>query len=458
MMEIHNDQPSVPVQATIAGKRILVRMKKNQEDIAFIRTLGYARWDAMAFCWVIPCYAGGLIEKMNHFFGNRLQWIDMEKNEPEKKAPPVAAEPGVLIIIRYIHGRVMLIFKYDPKLIGLIKKHPFYCWDSEKNCWTLPYTDKIREQLSAACSEMGWQMKYFEDIRKAGRKPQGVPREKTFTKECPGVFREKLTVLRYSPKTISIYCTCLREFINYFPDKNIDDITREEIITFQRYLVEQRKVSTSYQNQSVNAIKFYYEKVMYGKREIYYIERPRKEKCLPEVLSEEEVGSLIRCIENLKHRCIIMFTYSAGLRIGELLNMKIGDIDSKRMLVIIRQGKGRKDRVTLLSPKVLRLLREYYRIYHPREYLFEGATRGRYSERAVQNILKLACCKAGIKRHVTMHTLRHSFATHLLEHNTDIRYIQELLGHTNPKTTQIYTHITTKGLDQLRSPLDNIDL
>ena len=153
-----------------------------------------------------------------------------------------------------------------------------------------------------------------------------------------------------------------------------------------------------------------------------------------------------------------MTSYAAGLRVGELLNLKVKDIDSKRMLIRIRQGKGKKDRVTLLSVRLLESLRDYYNQYHPREYLFEGVAGGMYAERSVQNVLKRACQKAGILKHVTMHTLRHSFATHLLEHNTDLRYIQELLGHSNPKTTQIYTHITTKGFDQLRSPLDNLDL
>jgi len=217
-------------------------------------------------------------------------------------------------------------------------------------------------------------------------------------------------------------------------------------------------VSTSYQNQAINSIKFYFEKIAGRDRETFYVDRPRREKFLPVVLSEEEVRSVIGSIDNLKHKCLIMTAYSAGLRIGELLSLRIRDIDSNRMLIRVNQGKGMKDRVTLLSVKLLEMLLKYYRQYHPREFLFEGVSGGRYSERSIQNVLKHACLKAGILKHCTMHTLRHSFATHLLEHNTDIRYIQELLGHTNPKTTQIYTHITTRGLDQLRSPLDNIQL
>ena len=235
-------------------------------------------------------------------------------------------------------------------------------------------------------------------------------------------------------------------------------LTKEEIQAYQRYLVEDRKVSTSYQNQAINAIKFYFEKVLKQQRETYYIERPRKERYLPVVLSEEEVKKIISSISNLKHRCMIMTAYSAGLRVGELLDLKLGDVDSNRMLIRINQGKGKKDRVTLLSVKLLELLRQYYKQYRPHNYLFEGAAGGRYSERSIQNVLQRAARKTGILKHVTMHTLRHSFATHLLENTTDLRYIQELLGHSSPKTTQIYTHITTRGFGQLRSPLDNLEI
>lgn len=251
---------------------------------------------------------------------------------------------------------------------------------------------------------------------------------------------------------------CFAEFLNFFSDRDPDDLTHDDIRAYQRYLVEERNVSTSYQNQAINSIKFYYEKVKGGKRETYYIERPRREKFLPEVLSEQEVVAIVNHTENIKNKCILLTAYSAGLRVGELLNLRISDIDSQRMLIRVFQGEGRKNRVTLLSQKLLGLLRTYYKEYKPKEYLYEGATGGKYSDRSAQMILKNACKRAGICKRVTMHKLRHSFATHLLENNTDLRYIQELLGHSSPKTTQIYTHITTKGLDQLKSPLDHLDL
>ncbi len=223
-------------------------------------------------------------------------------------------------------------------------------------------------------------------------------------------------------------------------------------------MVEERQVSSSYQNQSINAIKFYFEKVQGGPRKIYYIERPRKETVLPSVLSEQEIKKIFEKMSNLKHKTLLMTCYSGGLRISEVLNLKPEDIDSDRMLIHVKGGKGKKDRVTLLSKTLLEILRRYYKVYKPHDYLFTGQMGGKYSERSAQMVLKKAASKAGIIRKVTLHTLRHSFATHLLENGTDIRYIQSLLGHSSPKTTQIYTHITSKGIDQIKNPLDNLEI
>ena len=208
----------------------------------------------------------------------------------------------------------------------------------------------------------------------------------------------------------------------------------------------------------INAIKFYYERVLKGERKTYLIDRPKKEKTLPTVLNEEEIKLLLNKTENLKHKAILMMAYSAGLRLGELINMKIKDIDSKRMQIRVEQAKGKKDRYTILSNKMLAILREYFVRYKPNEWLFEGEKGGQYSARSIQKVAKLSATKAGIKKNVGVHTLRHTFATHLLENGTDLRYIQSLLGHESSKTTEIYTHITTKGFDQIKNPLDQLDL
>ena len=175
------------------------------------------------------------------------------------------------------------------------------------------------------------------------------------------------------------------------------------------------------------------------------------------MLSEEEVTAILKTITNIKHKALIMTIYSGGLRISELINLKVKDIDSDRMQIRVQQSKGKKDRYTLLSQKTLLILRQYFKEYKPKEWLFEGEGDGEYSQKAIQNILKRAVLKAGIKKRITVHSLRHSFATHLLENGTDLRYIQNLLGHSNSKTTEIYTHITTKGFDQIKNPLDKLE-
>jgi site-specific recombinase XerD len=235
-------------------------------------------------------------------------------------------------------------------------------------------------------------------------------------------------------------------------------ITNADIEKFILYLTEIRNVSTSYHNISICAIKFYFEKIMDRPQVTLKLQRPRREKVLPEVLSEEEVIRLFRSVTNLKHKCILMVIYSGGLRLSEVVALKVTDIDSKRMMIFIRGGKGSKDRYTILSRELLVWLRNYYRKEKPEKWLFEGVTGGQYSARSVQEIMHDAVRQSGIKKHATVHTLRHSFATHMLENGTDLRYIQNLLGHNSSKTTEIYTHITTKGLEQLVSPFDKLKL
>jgi site-specific recombinase XerD len=207
---------------------------------------------------------------------------------------------------------------------------------------------------------------------------------------------------------------------------------------------------------AVNAIKFYFEQVMKREKEFYDLPRPKKPFKLPSVLAEEEVITLIQKTVNLKHRAIIMTGYSAGLRVSEIVNLKIDDIDSKRMMMHIKGAKGKKDRMVPLSKKLLEILREYYKQYRPKELLFEGRNGGCYSSRSIQLTLNNAKLKAEIKKKGSTHMLRHSYATHLLELGTDIRIIQELLGHNTIRTTMRYTHVSRKSLDKVESPLDKL--
>jgi integrase/recombinase XerD len=243
----------------------------------------------------------------------------------------------------------------------------------------------------------------------------------------------------------------------YFNDKPVSTLTNQDVIDYNTHYILKKNLSTSFQNQVVNAIKLYFNTLQNIEIVIDKIHRPRREKLLPNVLSKDEIKKILEAHSNIKHKTMLSVIYSCGLRRSELINLKPADIDSKRNIIIIRQAKGKKDRIVPLSQKVLALLRTYYIGYKPVTWLFEGQ-RGNepYDERSLANVLKQAVEKANIQKPVSLHWLRHSYATHLLESGTDLRYIQELLGHSSSKTTEIYTHVSTNHLQNIKSPFDDL--
>jgi integrase/recombinase XerD len=268
--------------------------------------------------------------------------------------------------------------------------------------------------------------------------------------------KQKLRYKRYSPNTIRTYISCLEQFNRFIKSEKLQ-INEPVIYQYLMGLVA-KGYSRSSQNQHINAIKFYLEKVLKQKQKSYYIERPLKKRMLPTVLSEQEIQLIFSNIKNLKHKAILSLIYSSGIRIGEALNLTINDLDSDRMLISIRRGKGEKDRMVPMASNVLKLLRVYYKEYKPVNYLFNGNDNSPYSATSVRNVLKRAVYKSYIKKNVTPHTLRHSYATHLLEKGTDLRYIQVILGHSSVKTTEIYTHVSTKNLQAIKSPIEEMQL
>jgi integrase/recombinase XerD len=249
----------------------------------------------------------------------------------------------------------------------------------------------------------------------------------------------------------------LWQFLNFFPDKRPADISNDDVVYFNNEFIRKNRHSASYQNQIVNAIKLYFRTIEGRTIEIEKIHRPKTEKSLPNVLSKPEVKRILCAHANIKHRTMLSLIYSCGLRRSELLGLRATDIDPVRMVIMIRQAKGRKDRMVPLSPKILGLLREYYSYFRPQKWLFEGRIAGeRYDERTLGMVLKTAVEKAGIRKSVTLHWLRHSYATHLLESGTDLRYIQEILGHNSSRTTEIYTHVSTRSIQMVKSPFDDL--
>ncbi len=362
-----------------------------------------------------------------------------------------------------IKDQKMIGIKFFPdKLIqGLIKGLPDPKWSKLYNMAYIPNTKKNLGIIFTTFKGIVW-INYNRFLTNRPiktdngtvdvewyRKRKQIPGHRP----CPEEYLLKLELRRYANSTVKTYVSFFEMFINHYREKELNAINESDIRAFLQKLIH-RNVSSSYLNQAINAIKFYYEVVLGMPNRFYDIERPRKEHKLPAVISKEEILAIIDNTNNIKHRCIVELLYGSGLRRSELLNLKITDVDSKRMLIRVQSGKGKKDRHTLLSKSALEDLRVYYKEWKPQKYLFEGRKASRYGAESVLSIVKNAALRARIGQTVTPHVLRHSFATHLLESGVDLRQIQVLLGHGSSKTTEIYTHVATNTFKEIKNPLD----
>jgi len=452
-----SQQVKRPIKVEVAGRKILITMPKNQDDIKFILQLRYSKWNSIHRIWEVPDYPGN-IDLIKDYFKERMDDVVYHESfDINISNESRTVSRNEVFVFKTRMGRLRVVFGFDNELRKLIKTFPFSSWDNKNKWWTIPYSEIYLTKIQKFATEKGLQFRYEEE-------PVGEPGVKRITpfdianyRTCPESMVLKLKELRYSESTLKTYKNLFEEFINYYAMYEINSITEQQIIAFLRFLVMERKVSGSYQNQAINAIKFYYEKVLGGQRKFYFIDRPKKERSLPTVLNTEETLALFDAAKNIKHKCAFMLAYSTGMRVGEVINLKLSHIDRERMQIRVVSGKGKKDRVTTLARKFLKTLDQYLEEYHPKEYLFEGEKGGQYTASSLQTVIKEISAKAKITKKVTMHTLRHTFGTHSLEGGTDLRYIQDMMGHETSKTTEIYTHITTKGFDQIKSPLDNLD-
>ena len=333
--------------------------------------------------------------------------------------------------------RIAVYFEKDAALISRIKALEGSRWSQTLKLWHLPDTDENRKRFKLPL--VADTLPSNEGIIQIAK------------------FKQWLRSKRYSESTIVTYSEALKSFLVFCNNKAIADISNEDVIVYNNEYILKSGLSSSYQNQIVNSIKLYFKTCRDTKIEVDKIHRPKREKVLPNVLSKEEVKAILEAHSNLKHQMMLSLIYSCGLRCGELLALQPVHIDSKRNIVLLKNAKGKKDRIVPLSPKILVMLRDYYVTFKPQTYLFEGNIKGQaYDDRSLQQVMKQALKKAGITKPATLHWLRHSFATHLLESGTDLRYIQELLGHNSSKTTEIYTHVSTKSIQQIKSPFDNL--
>ena len=360
-------------------------------------------------------------------------------------------------IIHYGERRIALRFAKDKKLMMAVKGLSGRKWSVSLNCWHIPWNQNLLVELLA----------------KLGSKSQDNRLMKATMSKYPGghslnemqmlalkAYVEMLKLKNYSENTIKNYSSWFCVFMRYFPDRKISTLAKNEILDFLVKYSKTQKWSSTIQNQLINAIKFFYEKLLNRPKELYVLPRAKKELKLPVVFSEGELKRLLLAPKNLKHKAMLCLAYATGLRVSEITNMRMKDIDADRMVITIRKGKGKKDRQVMLSEGLLSILRRYYfeEKNKPREWLFEGKGNVQYSIRSVQEVMKAAKKKAGIVKEGSIHAIRHSFATHLLESGTDLITIKELLGHSSIRTTLTYTHVSRKHISKVQSPFDKLGL
>lgn len=352
---------------------------------------------------------------------------------------------------------VAIQFKYNDSIKAAVMKLGAK-WTQTHKCFYILNESKLKQRLFIQLKKLNCIVDYSampkpDKIKKESKKPAVLPETHV---QALRVFEDYLIGQRKSPSTVHTYRNFIQLFLRYYAKRELSSLDLRAIEIFLEQVMAKRGYSVSSHRQCISALKHFSALnlgLTYDPADLFM---PRKDKKLPVVLSSTEVVLLLQVTKNLKHRCIIGLLYSSGLRIGELLKLKLNDVDLERNSIYIKQGKGRKDRNSSLGQRIRPMLLNYARTYKPKVYLFEGEEEGKpYSATSIREFLKRSCKAAKITKHVTPHTLRHSYATHLLENGVDVRYIQELLGHSRPETTMIYTHVTERKIDEITNPLDS---
>ena len=350
-------------------------------------------------------------------------------------------------------------FTYHEKLKALVKSLPFIQWSNRYKTFYVPKQKLSLHRLYILLQEKGIYVDYSKVIsskpRKISKKQKQKPRNISEpNKQVIRAFVSYLRGLRLSESTVKTYFTFVADFVEFIGEKPLNELTNLDVRLFIENQVQYKRYAISTHRQLVSAIKHFGTFLPDSQLSVEELKRPRKSSYLPTVLSKEEVIDLLRATKNLKHRAVLALLYSAGLRISEVIKLKLKDIDIDRRQLIIKNAKGRKDRMVVLAESFIPLYQNYYMTYLPKIYFVENPKGGVYSPNSIRKFLSTASQRAGIEKHVTPHTLRHSYATHLIENGVGLRYVQDLLGHSKPETTMIYTHVAKKDLLEIQSPLD----
>ena len=371
---------------------------------------------------------------------------------------------------------IALYFTSNSLLNTAIKKLPGIKWSQHNKCWYLPLSKDNYNAIAHAAKGKATidnsQLAAWLQKRKQVQATLPPLKKESVAKPITATtayklsndnlialekFVQHLTLKAYSPSTISTYRNEFIQLLQVIKQKSVDTLTVDELKRYMVYTMEKEGISENTAHSRLNALKFYFEQVLGREKFFWEIPRPKKPIKLPKVISEEKIIRGLLAVENLKHKTLLLLAYSAGLRVSEVISLKVTDINSDRMQISINNAKGKKDRVVTLSQSILPLLREYYLAYKPKTWLFEGQySNEHYSSRSAQQIFRDAYKKLQLPAQCSFHSLRHSFATHLLENGTDISYIQKLLGHNDIKTTLRYTQISNKDIGKIESPLDRI--
>lgn len=335
---------------------------------------------------------------------------------------------------------IWIKFEKDTLLIKHLRaQFPSAKWSATQKAWYLPDLPTIRAALHLDQKEWGNEI---------------LPLISPVNQTAFSKFIDQLSLKAYSKNTIRTYVTEFAHLLKTIKNYPVNDLTQERLKDYFLYCVKNEKIKENHLNSRINAIKFYFEKVLHQEKMFFDIPRPKKPKLLPKMLTKSEIKKIFNATKNPKHLIMLQLCYGMGLRVSEIVNLKIEHINTEDMLVLISGAKGKKDRYTNLPESIVPLLKNYYKVYQPKDYLFEGQYGGAYTVRSVQAVFKQAMKKANIDKNIGIHGLRHSYATHLIESGADIRFLQELLGHNSLKTTQIYTHITDVSKSKIKSPLD----
>jgi integrase/recombinase XerD len=441
-------------------KRIKLIFGFDREIINKIRKLPDCRWNKNLLCWHIH-FIENHLDYLNNLFSDSLLFKSNQlpafQNKPLKEGmdtPEGSAQVSIVDVEVHADFNYFIVNFNKPfksiwieKMIKLFKPE----WDAGERRWIIR---NIEQNLPA------FKNAYIHDECVLNFTEKREKKDIPFSNEDRNLsvmkFTKQLYYLNYSARTIRSYEHHIINFLQSFANEDILNLSIEKIKEFISQKSFNPPLSRSYQNQLISAIKLYFLYIHNRKYDLDLIERPHTTRKLPSVLSPEEIRRMLDSIRNSKHKLILSLIYSTGMRVSEATGLMLKDIDYDRNIINIRDGKGMKDRIVPLAEKLLTDLSEYIKSYQPQIYLFEGFNGSQYSSRSIQRIVKHALNKSKIRKPASVHTLRHSYATHLLENGVDLRLIQELLGHKSSRTTEIYTHVSVRSIQSVKSPLDNL--